>query len=115
MSTKSLTGASVSAIILSILRNGDSYGYDIINRVREISGGEVEWAAGSLYPVLHRMKSNGWIEDYWHEPDGERRRKYYRITAAGRKALADEREKWMTFHNILTELWQDGDVQGAAS
>ena len=104
MSTKSLNGASIAAIILSILQNGDSYGYDIINQVRKRSNGQVEWAAGSLYPVMHRMQTNGWIEDYWFEPDGERRRRYYRITKKGEKALAAERRKWMMFHHILTEL-----------
>lgn len=115
MSTKSLNGASIAAIILSILKNGDSFGYDIISRVREISDGEVEWAAGSLYPVLHRMQSNGWIEDYWLEPDGERRRRYYRITEKGQRALTAERKKWMMFHRILTELSSDGSVKGAIS
>lgn len=107
MSTKSLNGASIAPIILSILRNGDSYGYAIINRVRELSDGDVEWTAGSLYPVLHRMKTNGWIRDYWEEPEGERRRRYYAITPKGEKALATEREKWMTFHEVLTALWDE--------
>ncbi len=115
MSTKSLNGASIAAIILSILRNGDSYGYAIINRVRELSGGDVEWTAGSLYPVLHRMKTNGWIRDYWEEPDGERRRRYYAITAKGEKALATEREKWMTFHDLLTALWDEERGHGPTS
>jgi len=106
MSTKSLNGASITAIVLSILRRGDSYGYEIISRVRDLSQGDVEWTAGSLYPVLHRMKTNGWIRDYWHEPDGERRRRYYAITPAGQKALETERRKWMTFHHVLTTLWE---------
>jgi len=107
MSTKSLTGASISAVILSILQNGDSYGYDIINQVRQRSGEEIEWKAGSLYPVMHRMQTNGWIEDYWHEPEGERRRRYYRITPKGVKALEQERQKWMTTHRLLLSLWHD--------
>ncbi|GAG59318.1 unnamed protein product [marine sediment metagenome] len=107
MSTKSLTGASITAVILSILQNGDSYGYDIISQVRERSGSQIEWKAGSLYPVMHRMQTNGWIEDYWLEPEGERRRRYYRITEKGRTALAQERQKWMMFHNILVGLWGD--------
>jgi PadR family transcriptional regulator len=115
MSTKSLNGASISAIILSILQNGDSYGYDIISQVRSKSGGQVEWAAGSLYPVMHRMKADGWIEDYWHEPEGERRRRYYKITIAGQKALAIERKKWMTFHNLLSQLWLEADLKPALS
>jgi len=111
MSTKSITGASITAVILSILQKGDSYGYDIINQVRERSHGKVEWAAGSLYPVMHRMQTNGWIEDYWHEPDGERRRRYYRITARGRKVLAAEQKKWMVFHRMLTELWGEAGLE----
>ena len=107
MSTKSLTGASISAVILSILSNGDSYGYDIINQVRERSGDEIEWKAGSLYPVMHRMQTNGWIEDYWHEPEGERRRRYYRITPKGVKALEKERKQWMTTHRLLLSLWTE--------
>lgn len=114
MSTKSLNGASITAIILSILRNGDSYGYAIIHRVRELSGGDVEWTAGSLYPVLHRMKTNGWIRDYWLEPEGERRRRYYAITPDGETALAEERSKWMMFHDVLTTLWEEEPDVGPA-
>ena len=105
MATKSLNGASVTAIILSILQQGDSYGWAIINRVREISGGELEWAAGSLYPVMHRMKTNGWLEDYWEPSDDGRQRKYYRITPEGLRQLEVEREQWMTVHSVLENLW----------
>ena len=105
MSNKSLNGASVAPIILSILARGDSYGYAIIQRVRDLSGGEVDWAAGSLYPVMHRMKTNGWIDDYWYEKPGERKRRYYKLTAVGLEALTEERRKWMTFHGVLSQLW----------
>lgn len=109
MSTRSLTGASVSAIILSILRNGDSYGWAIIKKVKELSGGEVDWKAGSLYPIMHRMKSNGWIEDYWLEGEAERHRKYYKITPAGLRQLETERKNWMTVHTVLESLWIQHD------
>lgn len=99
-----LTGASVHAVILSILDENDSYGYGILGRVEELSGGEIEWAAGSMYPVLRRMKTNGWVEDYWDEPDG-RRRRYYRITDSGRKQLERERRKWMSVHRMFEQLW----------
>ncbi len=105
MPTKAMTGASVQAIILSILSHGDSYGYEIIKKVHRLSGGEVEWAAGSLYPVMHRMTADGFVEAYWDEPEGERRRRYYRITARGQKALAAEKRQWMTVHGILAQLW----------
>lgn len=107
MSSKSINGASIAPVILSILSNGDSYGYDIIQLVRERSGDKIDWKAGTLYPVMHRMQTNGWIEDYWHEPEGERRRRYYRITPKGLKALEKERQRWLTFHTLLTDLWTE--------
>lgn len=113
MSTKSLNGASISPVILSILKNGDSYGYDIIQQVKERTGGQLEWAAGSLYPVMHRMQTNGWITDYWFEPEGERRRRYYSITSKGLKALSAQRKDWMMFHNLLAGLWNEtqGEIE----
>jgi PadR family transcriptional regulator, regulatory protein PadR len=100
-----MTGASVQAIILSILSQGDSYGYDIIKRVSRLSRGEVEWAAGSLYPVMHRMVADGLVQAYWVEKEGERKRRYYTITAKGMKALEAEKRQWMTVHGILAQLW----------
>ncbi len=115
MSSKSLTGASVAAIILSILVSGDSYGWAIIKRVKELSGGEVDWKAGTLYPIMHRMKTNGWIEDYWLEGDAERHRKYYKITPAGLRQLETEKKKWMTVHSVLEQLWsQNADKPSIA-
>jgi DNA-binding PadR family transcriptional regulator len=105
MASKALTGAAAEPIVLSILAAGDSYGYAIIKRVRDLSGGEVDWAAGSLYPVLHRMKAGGLIESYWVEEAAERKRRYYRLTPKGRKALEAEQRRWLTMHNILARLW----------
>ena len=117
MASKALTGASVPSIILSILARSDSYGYDIIQQVHELSNGDIEWSAGSLYPVLHRMKANGHIEDYWVEPEGERRRRFYRITAKGRKHLVRERDNWLAVHGVLARLWSDLalDAKGGAA
>lgn len=104
MSDRFLTGASVPAVILSILAEGDSYGYAILTRVEELSGGEVEWAAGSMYPILRRMKTNGWVEDYWEETDG-RRRRYYRLTPRGQAQLDAEKKRWMSVHRMFVQLW----------
>ena len=116
MASKSLTGASVPSIILSILARADSYGYDIIQQVHDLSDGEIEWAAGSLYPVLHRMKANGQIEDYWVEQEGSRKRRFYRVTPKGHKALVRERDNWLAVHGLLARLWSDlaFDTQGGA-
>ena len=105
MPSKAMTGASVQAIILSILSRGDSYGYEIIKQVSRLSGGEVEWAAGSLYPVMHRMEADGLITAYWSEQPGERKPRYYRLTPKGLKALDHEKKEWLTVHGILAQLW----------
>lgn len=55
---------------------------------------------------MHRLKTNGWIEDYWAEHERERRRRYYRITPEGVKALEAEKKKWMTVHGVLAQLWE---------
>ncbi len=103
--SKPMTAASINAVILALLDRGDSYGYEIIKNVRALSGGAIDWPAGSLYPVLHRMRTDGLVESYWQQPEGERRRRYYSITAKGRKALGEEKAQWMTVHNLLMQLW----------
>lgn len=105
MPARALTGASAEPIVLSLLARGDAYGYDIIREVRRLSRGEMEWAAGSLYPVLHRMKAAGLVTSYWQTPEGERRRRYYRITEKGRRKLEAEKRQWLAVHNVLAQLW----------
>ncbi len=105
MPAKALTGASAQTIVLSILEQGESYGYQIIKRVNQLSNGEVEWAAGSLYTLMHRMKADGLVDSFWVAPEGERRRRYYRITPKGQKALGKEKRAWLSVHHIFVQLW----------
>ena len=105
MPAKALTGASAQTIVLSILEDGETYGYHIIRRVEQLSDGEVTWVAGSLYPLLHRMKTSGLVTSRWVQPEGERRRRYYAITPKGRKKLEAEQAEWMSVHTILARLW----------
>ncbi|HZL13994.1 MAG TPA: PadR family transcriptional regulator, partial [Verrucomicrobiae bacterium] len=77
MLTKDLVAASSKPLLLSILAGGESYGYEIIQKVRELSGGQIEWSDGMLYPVLHRLERDGLIESEWKEADTGRQRKYY--------------------------------------
>ena len=86
--TKDLVAASATPMVLGILAQGDSYGYAILKQVNELSGGELVWTDGLLYPLLHRLERLGHIEASWHTPPGGRRRKYYRITDRGRAELA---------------------------
>jgi PadR family transcriptional regulator PadR len=80
---KDLIAASSTPIVLAILAEGDSYGYAILKRVRELSGGRMEWTDGMLYPVLHRLERLGHVEARWEVAESGRRRKYYRITSRG--------------------------------
>lgn len=102
---KDLVAASSTPLVLAILAEGDSYGYAILKRVRELSGGALEWTDGMLYPVLHRLERGGLIEARWEKADSGRRRRYYRVTAAGREQLADERRQWRTVDETLGRIW----------
>ena len=82
--SKDLVAASATPLVLAILAEGDSYGYAIIKRVAELSGGHLQWTDGMLYPVLHRLERQGWVSAKWSESENGRKRKYYRITKEGR-------------------------------
>lgn len=105
MLAKDMVAASAKPLVLSILAEGESYGYEIIQKVRELSGGQIEWSDGMLYPVLHRMERDGLIESQWKEAENGRERKYYFISADGHKVLKKERQQWLTVHNTLARLW----------
>jgi PadR family transcriptional regulator, regulatory protein PadR len=111
---KDLIAASSTPIVLAILAEGDSYGYAILNRVREISGGHMEWTDGMLYPVLHRLERHGFIEARWEVADSGRRRKYYRITSEGCTQLAEERRQWQAVEATLRGVWGALSHAGAA-
>jgi len=102
---KDLVAASSTPLVLAILAEGDSYGYAILQRVRELSGGELEWTDGMLYPVLHRLERSGLVESRWERAESGRRRKYYRVTKAGREQLAEERRQWRTVDQALKKVW----------
>lgn len=102
---KDLVAASSTPLVLAILAEGDSYGYAILQRVRDLSGGELEWTDGMLYPVLHRLERSGLIESRWEKAETGRKRKYYRVTKTGRDQLADERRQWRTVDETLRKVW----------
>ena len=102
---KDLVAATSTPLVLAILAEGDSYGYAILKRVRDLSGGEMEWTDGMLYPVLHRLERSGLVESRWEDTQGGRRRKYYRVPREGRQQLADERRQWRTVDETLRKVW----------
>ena len=103
--SKDLVAASATPLVLAILAEGDSYGYAIIKRVTELSGGHLHWTDGMLYPVLHRLERQGLVGAKWGSSENGRRRKYYRITKEGRAQLATQREKWKVVDDTLHSIW----------
>lgn len=102
---KDLMAASSTPIVLAILAEADSYGYAILERVRELSGGRMEWTDGMLYPVLHRLERLGHVKARWAVAESGRRRKYYRITSEGRAQLAEDRRQWQAVNATLRGIW----------
>ncbi len=102
---KDLVAASATPLVLAILAAGESYGYAILRRVRELSGGELEWTDGMLYPLLHRLSRLGYVTTEWRTPPEGRRRRYYAITDDGRAALAEQRRQWLTVATALGDVW----------
>ena len=105
MLSKELVAASSVPLILSILSQGESYGYELIQRTHELSDGKVQWSEGMLYPVLHWMEKEDLIESEWRSDTG-RKRKYYRLRNEGQKALHAEKDQWTTVNSMLTKLWK---------
>jgi DNA-binding PadR family transcriptional regulator len=105
--SKDLVAASATPLILSILSDGESYGYAIIKRVRELSSGQMRWTDGMLYPVLHRLEKQNLIQSMWRESDTGRRRKYYKIKEEGTKALKEQRNQWIVVYSTLRKLWEN--------
>ena len=102
---KDLVAASATSLVLAILAERDSYGYAILKRVSELSGGRLEWSDGMLYPVLHRLERLGYIAGNWQKSESGRRRKYYRITPQGKDQLAAERRQWQAVDDALRNVW----------
>jgi PadR family transcriptional regulator len=102
---KDLVAASATPLVLAILAEGESYGYAILKRVRALSGGEIEWTDGMLYPLLHRLRRLGYVTTEWRTSAEGRRRQYYVITDDGREVLAEQRRQWVTVTRALNDIW----------
>lgn len=103
--SKDLVAASTTPLVLAILAEGESYGYAIIKRVAELSGGNLQWTDGMLYPVLHRLDRQGYVAAKWDASESGRKRKYYRITEEGRAELAAQQQQWNAVDGTLRGIW----------
>lgn len=109
MATKALVAASTKPMVLSILSYGENYGYNIIQQVEHMSGGELQWTDAMLYPVLKRMEKENLISSRWVKTEAGRKRKYYKITEMGTAKLNEEKNQWLNVNAIFERLWGDND------
>src|ERR1700732_618120 len=95
---------SAELLILSLLEDQARHGYDISKLIEARSGGALRFHVTSLYPLLYRLEERGWIQGRWVEKSGQRRRRYYRLTAEGRKVLASQRRGWQAFVEAVNRI-----------
>ena len=105
--SKDLIAASSTPIVLSILAEGESYGYAIIKKVNQLSEGSMNWTDGMLYPVLHRLEQKRLVRSHWRVSETGRRRKYYSLTRKGATALQRHKSQWGNVLSTLRKLWED--------
>ena len=99
-----LKKGSAELMVLAVVEDQPRHGYDIARRIDESSGGLLRFHVASLYPMLYRMERRGWIQGRWIEKAGQRRRRYYRLTPAGRTVLAAQRREWQTLVSALDRV-----------
>src|SRR6201990_3232691 len=97
MFDRELKKGSAELMILSLVEARARHGYEISKLIESRSGGAVKFNVASLYPLLYRLEQRGWIKGRWVEKDGERRRRFYKVTAEGRRVLSAQRKTWDAF------------------
>lgn len=111
MALKTLVAASAKPIILALLLSGESYGYQILRRVRQVSGGTLEWSSALLYPVLHRLEKDGLIRSEWKLSEKGRMRKYYLLTKRGYREFEKEKKHWLNIQEAFKKLLAAAEIQ----
>jgi transcriptional regulator len=104
---RELKKGSAELLILSLVEDQPRHGYDIGNLIEQRSSGTLKFNVASLYPLLYRLEKRRWIQGRWVEKAGQRRRRYYRLTAEGKKVLAAQRNSWRDFVeaiNLITGI-----------
>jgi len=99
-----LLQGTLDMLILKAVSLGPLHGYGVLLRIQQISGEQLEIQQGSLYPALYRLEHQGWIASEWGESDNKRKAKFYSLTAAGRKQLQSETEKWNRMASLIASI-----------
>ncbi|MGX5694911.1 PadR family transcriptional regulator [Agromyces soli] len=110
---KDLVAAAATPVVLGILAEGESYGYAILQRITDLSDGELRWSDGMLYPLLHRLERLGHVHSEWRQSDAGRPRKHYRLSEQGAAALAEQQRQWSVVGGVLSRVWRDGGAPRA--
>jgi transcriptional regulator len=95
---------TLDMMILKAVSLGPSHGYGVLLRIQQISGNRLEIQQGSLYPALYRLEHQGWVAGEWGESENKRRAKFYCLTAAGRRRLQSEAEKWNRMADVIAGI-----------
>ncbi|HYP27829.1 MAG TPA: PadR family transcriptional regulator [Blastocatellia bacterium] len=93
---------TLDLLVLRTLQSGPTHGWDISQRIQQVSKDVLRIGQGSLYPALYRLEAQGWISSEWDTSENNRRAKYYKLTAAGRRQLAAETEAWERFSQAVS-------------
>lgn len=104
LETRDLQKGSAEMVILALLEARSRHGYELAKLIETESDSKLQFHVASLYPMLYRLERKGLVDGKWIEKAGERRKRYYRLTAAGRRALADQRRRWRDFIKALNQL-----------
>jgi len=110
MHARELKKGSAELLILSLVESRPRHGYEIGRLIAQRSGGTVTFSAAALYPLLYRLEKRGWIQGRWVEQAGQRRRRYYRLTAAGRRVLGEQRSAWRAFAAAINRIAGIGEA-----
>ena len=107
---KELLKGSTTVLILSLLNRKDMYGYEMIKEMEERSKNIFSFKEGTLYPILHSLENENYIEAYWDSSNGNRKRKYYKITPAGKKVLIEKEKEWKLFSSTVNNVLWEGEL-----
>ena len=99
-----LLQGTLDLLILKAVSLGPLHGYGVLLRIQQISGEQLEIQQGTLYPALYRLEHQGWIAGEWGESDNNRKAKFYSLTAAGRRQLLSETEKWNRMASLIASI-----------
>jgi transcriptional regulator len=104
MTTRSLQKGSAEFLVLAVLDGPQRHGYEIAHLIERRSDGRLKFQAATLYPLLYKLEKHGWVEGRWVEKAGQRRRRFYRLTAAGKSVLTERRKVWREFVDALDQV-----------